>query len=86
MSNLTEILIWAAVIAVVFAILWWQGQIRRIADYCRETKAELEKCSWPTWTELKGSTVVIVMTIIGLGVFTIVVDEIFFNLFFKLLK
>ncbi len=86
MNNLTEILIWSAAILAVFGILWWQGHIRRISVYCQETIEELKKCSRPSWQELKGQTVVIVLTIVGLGVFTIVVDEIFFNVFFKLLK
>jgi len=83
-SDLTRIGIWAAVIVIVFAILWWKGQIRRIAVYCQETTEELKKCSWPTWTELKGSTTVIVITIALLGAFTVVVDEILLHL--KLLK
>ena len=74
MSDLTKIGIWAAVVVVVFAILWWKGQVRRIAVYWQETWAELQKCSWPTWTELKGSTAVIVITIVLLGVFTVAMD------------
>jgi len=82
----TAIIVTVVVVAVVFGILWYQGVIRRISIYWQETVEELKKCSWPTWTELKGSTLVIVMTIAMLGVFTIVVDEVFFNVFFKLLK
>ncbi|HLX94318.1 MAG TPA: preprotein translocase subunit SecE [Verrucomicrobiae bacterium] len=84
MNSWTKILIWAAVIGAIFAYLWWQGQIRRLADYCRETLDELKKCSWPTWDELKGSTTVIAISIGLLGVFVYAVDQIFFAIFFKL--
>jgi preprotein translocase subunit SecE len=72
-----SILIWIGALAVLFAILWWNGLLTRLANYVRETRAELERCSWPTWAELKGSTVVIFVSIFLLGVFTVVTDWIF---------
>ena len=77
-------MIWAAVIGVVFAYLWWQGQIKRLATYVLETREELKKCSWPTWVELKGSTVVITISIALLGGFVYAVDKIFFAILFQL--
>jgi len=74
-SNLT-IVIWVVVIGSVFAYLWWQGQIRRFATYIQETREELKKCTWPTWEELKGSTVLIAVTIVLLGAFVWVCDHI----------
>ena len=68
MGNLT-IAIWVVVIGSVFAYLWWQGQIRRFATYIQETREELKKCTWPTWEELKGSTVLITITIALMGGF-----------------
>ena len=85
MTSLKTIGIWVAVIGVVFAILWWQGQIAKIRDYCRETWAELDKCAWPTWDELKGSTVVVSLSILVLGLFTVVVDRVLFYVFFNIL-
>ncbi|HKW30557.1 MAG TPA: preprotein translocase subunit SecE [Verrucomicrobiae bacterium] len=84
MSSWTNILIWAAVIGAVFAYMWWQGQIKRLAGYVLETREELKKCSWPTWDELKGSTVVIAISIGLLGLFVYVVDKIFFAILFQL--
>jgi len=72
-SNLT-IAIWVVVIGSVFAYLWWQGHIRRIATYMQETREELKKCTWPTWEELKGSTVLITVTIALMGMFVMVAD------------
>lgn len=35
---------------------------------------ELKKASWPTWTELRDSTVVVIIACILLGLFTSVAD------------
>ncbi len=82
MSNLT-IAFWVVVIGSVFAYLWWQGQIRRFATYIQETREELIKCTWPTWEELKGSTVLITVTIALMGGFTVVVDRVLYFIFLK---
>jgi preprotein translocase subunit SecE len=81
-SNWTKIIIWVVVVAGVFGYLWWQGQIRQLATYVQETREELKKCSWPSWAELKGSTVVIMISILMLGAFTEVVDRILYFVFF----
>jgi preprotein translocase subunit SecE len=69
---------------LIFAYLWWQGQIRQLASYVQETREELKKCSWPSWEELKGSTVLIMISIALLGAFTYVVDQILYFVFIKL--
>ena len=58
----------------VFAILWWSGYLVRLSNYIQETREELRKCTWPTWDELKGSTVVVMISIAILGAYTIGVD------------
>jgi preprotein translocase subunit SecE len=68
----------------IFAYLWWQGQIRRFADYILETREELKKCSWPNWNELKGSTVLIGICIALLGAFVSGIDFLLNFIFFKL--
>ncbi|MGD1087986.1 MAG: preprotein translocase subunit SecE [Verrucomicrobiota bacterium] len=80
MSNLT-ITIWVVVVGAVFAYLWWQGQIRRVSDYVRETWEELKKCSWPTWQELKGSTMLMAISIGLLGAFTFGLDFVYKHIF-----
>jgi preprotein translocase subunit SecE len=71
-----------AVVGAVFGYLWWQGQIRQLATYVQETREELKKCSWPSWAELKGSTLVIIISIALLAVFTEVVDRVLYFVFF----
>jgi len=70
-------LVWVCVIGAAFAFLWYKGHLARFANYVQLTREELRKCSWPTWDELKGSTVVIAISILLLGGFTVVVDFIF---------
>ncbi len=81
---MTKSLILAAVIAAIFGVLWWQGHLKRFAAYWEATREELRKCTWPTWAELKGSTVVVMIAVALLGGLTFVVDHILFALFIKL--
>jgi preprotein translocase subunit SecE len=83
-NDWTKILIWVVVVGVIFAYLWWQGQVRQLANYVQETREELKKCSWPTWVELKGSTALIMISIALMGAFTEVVDRILYFVFFVL--
>ena len=66
--------IWGAVIVGVFAFLWSKGYLVRMRNYVEETQEELKKCSWPSREELRGSTVVVMVTILLLGGFTVGVD------------
>ena len=70
-----------AVIAIAFGLLWRKGHLVRLRNYVLETREELRKCTWPSWDELKGSTLVVTISIIILGGYTVVVDQIFFRLF-----
>jgi preprotein translocase subunit SecE len=81
---MTKTLIWIAVVGVIFGVLWWQGQLKRFSVYWQQTMEELRKCTWPTWGELKGSTLVVSISILLLGLLTFVVDQILFALFIKL--
>jgi preprotein translocase subunit SecE len=83
-NDWIKILVWAGVIGVVFALLWWQGQIARLSIYAQETREELKKCSWPSWQELKGSTALIIVAIALLGAFTVLVDYVLYFIFLKL--
>ncbi len=71
------ILFWVVVIGGIFAWAWRKGHLASLTKYVRETREELRKCTWPTWDELKGSTVVIAISIVLLGGFTVGVDFVF---------
>jgi preprotein translocase subunit SecE len=69
-----KLIIWAVVIGGLFAYLWWKGHLVNLASYLKETREELKKCTWPTWDELRGSTVVVMVAIVLLGAFTVGAD------------
>jgi len=73
-KNYTQLIIWAVVIGGAFAFLWRKGYLLRISAYIGETREELRKCTWPSVEELKESTVVVIITIALLGLFTVAVD------------
>ncbi|NJN71038.1 MAG: preprotein translocase subunit SecE [Nitrospira sp.] len=74
MNNYTTIGITLGVIAALFAVLWFTGNLAKLRNYILETREELRKCTWPSWAELKGSTVVVVISTVLLGGFTVGVD------------
>ena len=74
MNEFVKLGIWVVVIGVIFAILWYKGYLLSITKFVQETKEELHKCTWPSFEELKGSTIVVMVTIFLLGVFTVTVD------------
>ena len=77
MNDLIKIGIWVVVIGVIFAILWRKGYLVKISTYVQQTREELRKCTWPTWDELKGSTLIVFVSIVLLGGFTVAVDFVF---------
>ena len=74
MKEYLSLIIWSAILAIAFGVLWYKGQIKRFAAYVQETKEELKKCTWPTWDDLRGSTMVVMISILLMGLFTVVVD------------
>jgi preprotein translocase subunit SecE len=68
------LIITIVIVGVVFGFLWSQGYLVKIRNYVAETQEELRKCTWPTWDELKGSTLLVMVTMALLGLFTISVD------------
>ena len=84
MKDTIWIGIWVAVIGGAFLWLWRGGHLARFAAYVHSTREELKKCTWPTWDELKGSTFLIAVSIVLLGLFTVVVDQVFFRVFMLL--
>ena len=84
MREYIWIIFWGVVIGATFAWLWWKGHLARFTAYVQQTREELRKCTWPTVDELKGSTVVVGISILILGLFTVAVDQVFFRVFMLL--
>jgi preprotein translocase subunit SecE len=80
MRDYLPMIIGIVAATVVFTLLWRQGAFLRLSGYFRETQEELKKCTWPTWDELIGSTVVVMVSVALLGGFTVGVDFIVANI------
>lgn len=74
MKDYIGLIIWVILIGGAFAFAWRKGYLLRITNYVMETREELRKCTWPTYDELKGSTIVVMVAIALMGVFTIGID------------
>jgi len=74
MKELLPIIITVVIAFAIFVWLWRRGAFLRISGYFKETEEELRKCTWPSWNELKGSTVVVLVAIVLLGAFTVGID------------
>jgi preprotein translocase subunit SecE len=73
-NEYLTLFIWVAVVGGAFAYAWRKGYLMQLTNYVQETKEELRKCTWPSTEELKGSTAVVLVSIILLGGFTVGVD------------
>ncbi len=51
-----------------------KNPITRLSTFLRDVKAELIKCNWPTWAELRQSTMVVVVSFLLLGAFVSAAD------------
>ena len=74
MKELLPIIITVVVAFAIFVWAWRRGAFLRISGFFKETEEELRKCTWPSWDELKGSTVVVLVAILLLGAFTVGID------------
>ncbi len=80
MKDYLPMIIGIVVAMVVFTLLWRQGAFLKLSGYFRETQEELKKCTWPTWDDLIGSTVVVMVSVALLGGFTVGVDFLVANI------
>ena len=74
--------IWAGVLALlVFAVIKYRKELlsfgQKAKVFIQEVIAELRKSTWPTWIELRDSTVVVIIAVAGLAGFVFVADLIF---------
>ena len=58
--------------------------MRKIQQYVKESIQEMKKVTWPTWEDLKGSTLVVMLFSVIMGcyiagldvVFSVIIDKI----------
>ena len=51
--------------------------MEKIKTFVKDVNGELKKVSWPTWQELKESTIVVIIAGIILAIFVGIIDIIF---------
>jgi len=59
---------------------------QKIATYLKETQAELRQVTWPTKTELIGSTIVTIFVTLILALFIYAVDKVLETVIFSILN
>ena len=59
----------------LFAYLWFKGHLLAFRKYVMETREQLRKCTWPTRDELYQHTVVVLLSTLMMGVFTVLADQ-----------
>jgi preprotein translocase subunit SecE len=83
-SNLTLLFVVLAV-GGAFIYLWRKGHVARLSVYMAETREELKKCTWPTKEELRGSTVVVLIATVLMGLFIVCTDFVILKFVRKIL-
>lgn len=51
--------------------------LKKIQQFLKEVQFELKKVSWPTWEELRGSTIIVLFFSIMLGTILFLIDWFF---------
>ena len=67
---------WLAAGFAVFVFLWKRGIIASFRKFIAETREQLYKSTWPTADELKQHIVVVMISSVLLGAFTVISDKI----------
>ena len=87
--NLGLIIIAALVLAAVVSLVLWREPVfsaaGRTVSYFREVRTELGKVTWPTWEDLRKSTLVIILFVIAIGILIGILDWIFSKLLIDVL-
>ena len=70
-----------AVLAAVGALVFWREPILaftgRTRTFVRDVRAEVRKVTWPTWEDLRRSTLIITVIVIIIGIIIGVMDWLF---------
>ena len=72
----------SAVVFVVFAVLtyYFVALHRRTCNFLIETEVEMKKVTWPSGSDVAGSTLIVVITVIVFAAWALLCDFVFSNL------
>jgi preprotein translocase SecE subunit len=70
---------WSLLVSLVFFIagatfVWWSVNHPRLVDFFADTEVEMTKVSWSSRKEVFGSSVVVIVTVVILGIWISLVD------------
>jgi preprotein translocase subunit SecE len=51
-------------------------QPRRLRNFLHEVRVEMDKVSWPSWSEVRSTTLVVIITVALFGVFFLFTDKV----------
>ncbi|MCU0722240.1 MAG: preprotein translocase subunit SecE [Planctomycetes bacterium] len=68
------VLIGLAMLLAVVGVSLWSWNLQRWNDLLIETQTEMRKVSWPKRSELFGSSAIVILTVVVMGLFLYVVD------------
>ena len=79
--SLSLIISAAVVLAAAVALAMWREPIlafaQRSAVFVRDVRGEMRKVSWPSWDDLRRSTMVITIIVILIGILIGLMDWLF---------
>ena len=52
-------------------------QPRRLRQFLHEVRVELDKVSWPSWPDVRSTTIVVIITVAFFGLYFLGTDEFF---------
>ena len=56
-----------------------------VKNYFEELQAEMRRVTWPSWKQVRATTLVVIIAVFAFAAYFAVVDEIFANLINKLM-
>ena len=59
----------------------WPVQVK---DYFEELQTEMRRVTWPSWKQVRATTLVVIIAVFAFAAYFAVIDEIFLNLINKL--
>jgi preprotein translocase subunit SecE len=86
-----ELIFWLVALGLLLALaIVYRGKLiawgGRAKIFLGEVVAELRKSTWPTWIELRDSTIVVIIAVIALAIFVGIADWVFSNIIGLLTK
>ena len=61
----------------------WPVQVK---DYVSELQTEMRRVTWPSWKQVRATTLVVIIAVFAFAAYFAVIDEIFLSLIDKVFK